>query len=62
MCGDPLVRLRVAVVWGRDGAAASKDEQQDETQQEGLERAQLTTTGVRRVENGAADGAHGRAV
>jgi predicted GNAT superfamily acetyltransferase len=57
-----VVRLRVAVMSGWDGAAASKDEQEEEAQEEGLERVQLTATGVGRVENGAADVAHGEAV
>jgi hypothetical protein len=46
----------------QDGSAASKDEQEDEAQEEGLERVQLTATGVCRVENGAADVAHSRGV
>jgi hypothetical protein len=45
-----------------DGAAASKDEQEDEAQEEGLQRVQLTATGVGRVENGAAHVAHSRGV
>lgn len=44
---------------GQDGAAASKDEQQSKTQEQAFKRAQLTATGVCRVENGAADCAHG---
>jgi hypothetical protein len=60
--GSPVVRLRVAVVQGLDGAAASKDEQDEEAQQEGLERVQLTATGIGRVGNGAADVAHSAAV
>ncbi len=57
-----MVRLRVAVVQGQDGAAASKDEQDEEAQQEGLQRVQLTATGIGRVGNGAADVAHSGAV
>lgn len=53
-----MVRLRVAVVQGQDGAAASKDEQDEEAQQEGLQRVQRTATGIGRVGNGAADVAH----
>ncbi|MFW5933998.1 MAG: hypothetical protein ACOCT8_04630 [Actinomycetota bacterium] len=42
----------------QDGAAASKDEQQDEAQQEGLERVTQPATGISRVENGTADLTH----
>jgi hypothetical protein len=50
--------LRVAVEWGEDGSAASKDEQEDEQAQQDLERVQLTATGVEPVENGAGHVAH----
>jgi hypothetical protein len=51
--------LRVAVEWGEDGSAASKDEQEDEQAQQDLQRVQLTATGVEPVENGAGHVAHG---
>jgi len=59
--GSPGDALRVAVIrWGQDGAAASKDDEDDEAQQQGLKRVQHPATGVGRVENGAGDSAHGR--
>lgn len=53
--------LRVAVVSG-DGAAASKDDEQGQTEEEDLEGVQLTATGIEPVENGAADVTHGLSV
>ena len=49
--------LRVTVVWG-DGAAASKEGEQEGQEDEELERVQLTATGIEPVENGAADVTH----
>jgi hypothetical protein len=53
------VSLRVAVVWGEDGAAASKEDDEEQDQgDEHLERVQLPATGIHPVENGAADVTH----
>jgi hypothetical protein len=41
-----------------DGAAASKEDEQEEQADEDLERVQLTATGIEPVENGAADVTH----
>lgn len=43
---------------GWDGAAASKDDEQNEQAQQDLERVQVTATGVEPVENGAGHVAH----
>jgi predicted GNAT superfamily acetyltransferase len=59
---SPGVRLRGAVVVGRDGAAASKDEQQDEQAQQGLGHAHGTTTGRRPAGTGVGVRVHGNRV
>ena len=56
------MRLRGAVVVGRDGAAASKDEEQNEQAREGLGDARSTATGGQPVGSEIGARIHGPAV